>query len=450
MESRWDGENNSYDPDAVFSAQEGKGLRNIKAQAGGADWIFSVLAILVYLALGVVYYHTKLQWTPTEVVYFAFATITTVGYGDFNGSSDSQTMAFTMAYAFAGVGIIGLAIGEIAGYVDAITAKRKKLMMEKMSEDIRGGVASIHEIKHPFPTRLDAWTKETFLRRMVRVMIPVVLVGAAGSTILTLTEDPESDLMQTEFPLVTAFYVSIITSLSIGYGDYYPTSHLGHGFFILFIPFSVVVMLKAIDELNAAVRFLRTTTNVEIVDIKEILLMDESGDGEVDMCEYVMFMLKSTGQVDLGVLEGLENQFAALDTSGDGNLGMDDFPEGLGLKKTHSTFNGNTVTNIEVVALPEDHPSYAVGPGGGGAVVTDPGAAIIESRDEIEKSFEEAQERHQAAIKELRDADAELELCQQELVKIEELESVVQKAISEQQDIVRRATNPAIATKLVV
>ena len=63
-------------------------------------------------------------------------------------------------------------------------------------------------------------------------------------------------------------------------------------------------------------------------------------------------MLEATGQVDAGVLLGLRHQFQALDSSGDGAVGMDDFPKGMGLKKVHKTFNGNTTSDVSVVPLP--------------------------------------------------------------------------------------------------
>ena len=63
-------------------------------------------------------------------------------------------------------------------------------------------------------------------------------------------------------------------------------------------------------------------------------------------------MLEATGQVDAGVLLGLRHQFQALDSSGDGAVGMDDFPKGMGLKKVHKTFNGKTTTEISVIPMP--------------------------------------------------------------------------------------------------
>ena len=47
-------------------------------------------------------------------------------------------------------------------------------------------------------------------------------------------------------------------------------------------------MMVALDEMNSIVRALRTSITVELADIKDILLMDQSGDGEIDLSEYTM------------------------------------------------------------------------------------------------------------------------------------------------------------------
>ena len=60
-------------------------------------------------------------------------TITTVGFGDFNGSYDSITEMFTLCYAFIGVGMIGLALGEIARTLEIIRKERQRIIMQKMN-----------------------------------------------------------------------------------------------------------------------------------------------------------------------------------------------------------------------------------------------------------------------------------------------------------------------------
>jgi hypothetical protein len=57
----------------------------------------------------------------------------------------------------------------------------------------------------------------------------------------------------------------------------------------------------------------------------------------------------STGQVDLGILRAFEHQFYALDKTRDGTVTLEDFPDGMGLRKTHSKLNKTMTTFIEVV-----------------------------------------------------------------------------------------------------
>ena len=166
---------------------------------------------------------------------------------------------------------------------------------------------------------------------------PIGFVGLLGAAILLGTEDSESDIMQTESPFITSFYVSIVCGLSVGYGDFAPSTMAGRGLFIFFIPFSVVTMLKAMEEVNVIVRVARTVTTIEITDIREIMEIDTSGEGQIDMNEYTRYMLCSTGQLEIEILLGFEKQFHALDTSGDGTVSLEDFPEGVGLKKIHTT-----------------------------------------------------------------------------------------------------------------
>jgi hypothetical protein len=321
------------------------------------DMMFSVGAITGYLLLGIVFYGADSQWSAVSSMYFAFATVTTVGYGDFNGSGGVGTMLFTALYGFIGVGMIGLAIGEISEAVQAVREKAKRKSMQQMSEELLAEVQAHflgveYVSAHTLSTweRLNSWTKKGFLRRLIRIFIPLLMIGFIGALLLLNTEPDDSDIMTQTNPLMAALYVSVITSLSVGYGDFYPTTVAGRGCFILFIPISVMVILQIIDELNSAVKYLRTTQFSEIVDIRELLDVGQVA-SVVNQCEYVLYMLKSTGQVDLRVCEAFEAQFECLDASGDGQLDERDFPPGIGLKKTHSFFNGVTITNIEVCAF---------------------------------------------------------------------------------------------------
>jgi hypothetical protein len=135
-------------------------------------------------------------------------------------------------------------------------------------------------------------------------------------------------------------------------GDFYPTTAVGRGAFIVYIPVSVVIMLRALDEVNEFIKHVRTVKTVEICEITDMLNMDQSGDHRVDLGEYIVYMLRASGHIDDILVARLESQFQRLDVTNDGVIGVEDFPPGIGLKKVHRDFNGRRTTEISVVAIP--------------------------------------------------------------------------------------------------
>ena len=274
-----------------------------------------------------------------------------VGYGDFNGSADTSTMLFTAFYAFMGVSIVSIALAEVLETLDEIHQATANKALEKMADDMRTGVSAVVAKSPSYVQQFSTWTQKSALTRVVRVVLPLMVVGIVGASILVATEHADSGIMTTEDPFGTAFYVSIITGLSVGYGDYSPTSSSGRLIFAFWLVVSVGLVVSSMGQVALIVKCARTTTRSEIVDIKEILLMDESGDGEIDEIEYVMYMLKAQGLVDYRVLKQLEKQFHVLDITGDGMISMEDFPDGMGLERTHYSFNGHVSTELDVVPI---------------------------------------------------------------------------------------------------
>ena len=120
--------------------------------------------------------------------------------------------------------------------------------------------------------------------------------------------------------------------------------------FVFYMVIAVGVVVSCVGQMAVIVKVMRTTTTSEIVDIKQLMLMDHSGEGHIDVREYMMYMLKASGQVDFEIMKRLEKQFDVLDASGDGTISMEDFPVGMGLKKTRHVFNGKCHSELEVVS----------------------------------------------------------------------------------------------------
>ena len=155
-------------------------------------------------------------WTVSDTMYFAMATITTVGYGDYNGGDDKTTIAFTLFYAFFGVGMIGLAIADIVHAVEEAKNARQRIILHKMAE----AFSHLNQNKHlellgaeSFSCweRLDTWSKAGALRRVFRCLVPVLFTGTVGAVILMSTEDPTSDIRSAANPWTTAFYCATVS-----------------------------------------------------------------------------------------------------------------------------------------------------------------------------------------------------------------------------------------------
>ena len=89
----------------VFSPEEkeadAKRKRNQLKQVA-----FALLAIVLFLGSGAVFYPLVEGWTVLDSFYFGMVTITTVGYGDM-GPVTQAGRIFTSFFVLGGVGIIG-------------------------------------------------------------------------------------------------------------------------------------------------------------------------------------------------------------------------------------------------------------------------------------------------------------------------------------------------------
>jgi hypothetical protein len=267
-----------HDTQAYLTAEQKRRRRK--------DAVVAATTVVAYLLLSVGYYCPTQDWSVVDGVYFAFVTITTVGYGDLNGGSDSRTMLFTIFFVLLGVSMIGVAIAEIVEEFRVLQAVAKRKMIERVAADLLAGKAkSASTVRPSLLNRLRGWLVASPVKRLIGMSIRVVCVGLVSMVLLVATEEPDSDIMQSSHPFITSFYVGIITGLTIGYGDFSPSSQGARILFVLYIPAAVVLMLQALDEVNEIVRLLRTSTVVEVVDIREIMKIDTSGEGQIDMNE---------------------------------------------------------------------------------------------------------------------------------------------------------------------
>nr|CAH8829684.1 unnamed protein product [Trichobilharzia regenti] len=78
----------------------------------------SILAFIVYLSIGAGIYayiagQKELEWTALDLVYFAFISITTVGFGDLVPETDVFLAIFSIVYIVIGLAMTGIVFGRL-------------------------------------------------------------------------------------------------------------------------------------------------------------------------------------------------------------------------------------------------------------------------------------------------------------------------------------------------
>jgi hypothetical protein len=127
-----------------------------------------------------------------------------------------------------------------------------------------------------------------------------------------------------ELTLKEAFYMTMITLSTVGYGDLSPQTQNGRIIFSFFIPIGTSLLVLVAGHI---IEFQERQKAGRSSSIKQLLEMDGDGNGEVNLEEFQLHMLVQMGKVDPGMLEILEGQFRTLDKSGDGMLSAADIAD---------------------------------------------------------------------------------------------------------------------------
>jgi voltage-gated potassium channel len=108
---------------------------NDKFMSSNFYWI--ILAIILYLGVGIGIFHEMMGWSRFDSLYFVIITVSTVGYGDYVPDTENQRV-FTAFYILIGVAIVGSLLGTITTFVSDHQERMAKLRsmraMVKMKE----------------------------------------------------------------------------------------------------------------------------------------------------------------------------------------------------------------------------------------------------------------------------------------------------------------------------
>jgi potassium channel subfamily K len=255
-----------------------------------------LVAIFVYATVGWIFFNHHYGWTFVDCLYFAMVTVTTVGYGDLTPQDDPAHQLFVAMYAFLGVAIIAgflsdLSMKVVAGVKkvaqkaknEAIMESNALLMQHSSHKDLgetkraqqqlrgssgkgkKGKTGLMRDVNMVYNSAKD---KFGIMVDLVLIFMELAFIWSCGAWMLQSTEG---------FTFVQGFYCSAITSVSVGYGDYFPSSQTGRLLFAFYIPLSVTGVLGSIHQImNVAVK-MQTVLVIKREPMTKIFTIDQDG-----------------------------------------------------------------------------------------------------------------------------------------------------------------------------
>lgn len=310
-----------------------------------------LLAIIGYMFVGVIGFSCIFEkWRVVDSLYFSVVTFTTVGYGDLVPTTEAGKL-FAILFSFAGISIVGALLGYVGGNV--IEAERKAI--QKTRSAARAAVMQLFDpIKKDSNSRSgnNSATAKTKDNRKLGVIQKIFFRCFAVRT----QSDGSKSLLRRAFidtfaqcyyvfvPFlslafyigkkegwtpITSMYYAIATASTVGYGDIAPKSPRMRSLSLAFIPLAVISLGEILGRISGY--FIRKESNKaeqEFMDrtmtMDSLEAMDANQDGEVDLFEFLTFMLGSMQKVDAKMMNELKDLFESFDLNGSNSIQKED------------------------------------------------------------------------------------------------------------------------------
>lgn len=327
----------------------------------GSDWEtirYGVILTLTYLAVAVVAFSVVFErWSIIDACYFAVATFTTVGYGDLQPTTVPGQI-FTIFFAIYGVIVLGIFMGVVGHAISDAQAKAmKKLKKERQAELLdtmfaadqtdakkymmehdhllrRGGILSDHV------SILDD------VKEVVRSELPSILLIMVTAGYLGVREG---------WSILNIMYFTVMSASTTGFGDYTPKTQGDKLYCIFFLPLSVAVFGEVLGRI-ASIYIRRKARDAEhkflhkSITQCDLRRMDTNHDGQVDMGDFISFMLVALQKVDKESMDDLKTIFKCLDKNGNGTLEKEDLVDLVQASRELRVSTGSrTISNYESI-----------------------------------------------------------------------------------------------------
>lgn len=307
--------------------------------------------VISYLIVAVVAYSYWLEptWTCIDSLYFATNLFTTVGQGDKEPSTPTGQL-FTVFMSVYGVAVLGVFLGVLGHFV----SEKQLAVVQKIKSRSRNTVLTTlmetaeEQQKQQQQKRTNISNKQQISPlKSQPPKVPASYIATWGTDFRALCHDVWV-VIKTEFPeialvivlafvlgmregwsIISTLYFCIMSASTTGFGDFVPKTQVDKLYCVFFLPLSVAVLGEVLGRI-ATVYLQRQTRQKEAeflqrtITLCDLRRMDANNDDNVDMEEFLTFMLVALQKVDPQDLEDLKTTFHALDANGNGYLDRND------------------------------------------------------------------------------------------------------------------------------
>jgi potassium channel subfamily K len=294
-----------------------------------------ILGIFVWIYVGYVHARDHEGWSALTAIYVIVQIVTTVGYGDITVTTEEGKF-FMAFYVIITVLILGALVTDC---VDKLLANN--------AETLRKHIQKVQKIKNnngkvDYCGLFVDWLKH--FEHLVVSFILFAIFVAAGTIFYATYEKCTCSYGVTHVKdcidgvdtvcaatggytktWIDAFYMSVITLTTVGFGDHAPRSDTGRAVGCVWMLFGVVATANFASAFGALLIGAQKNDHRLGKVTEEIFQkIDKDKDGSIDRREFRTYALLKFGLVTYEDLDEIDNLFDAMDTDGNGTLSHDE------------------------------------------------------------------------------------------------------------------------------
>lgn len=326
-------------------------------------WLGLFFATFILVAIGVFAGMFIEGWRFLTALYFVAQIVTTIGYGDFT-PTHNITKVFTAVYILCCLVLLGYVVNlfaqEMAKLQSNFIRKRLRhmeatLFRERVPQNVAGeDMAKLEDSMREKYGHLNKLVAAT-VTALVFIVVGTIFFAtyeacscSFGRSRVTGCSHANYEVCKTTGGYLqtwgTAFYMSVVTLTTVGFGDHTPKSMLGRGLGIVWMFCGVASIANWVAQLS--VYFLqdhltRTERLQEAVTEDNFKEIDADGDGKMSLSEYRAYVLVKHGLISQRDLDIIDEHFASLDKERTGCVTLDV------VKKMHATSGSYTSNKRE-------------------------------------------------------------------------------------------------------